>query len=67
MLSEVEGDLPSLPGSDDDPWWDGDECMETWEELFDRANDYAAPGYYFGSHPGDGALFGYWAEEDYEV
>jgi hypothetical protein len=64
MLSEVEGDLPKLPVSDGDTWWDSEDCAETWEELFGLADVHAPKGYYFGSHPGDGALFGYWAEEE---
>ena len=34
------------------------------EELFDRLNDIAPEGCLFGSHEGDGALFGFWTVED---
>lgn len=30
------------------------------EQLFDSLNELAPSGYYFGSHIGDGANFGYW-------
>jgi len=35
------------------------------EDLFDLMSDLAPPNHYFGSHPGDGALFGYWPAEDF--
>lgn len=40
---------------------------EPWliEDLFDKLNDIAPDGFYFGAHPGDGSDYGFWECEDY--
>lgn len=50
---------------DDDEWWDSEQCSYFLnEELFDRLNDIAPEGYFFGSHPGNGSDYGFWEVED---
>lgn len=46
----------------DDSWWQ-DDGQYVLQELFEVMNSYAPEGYYFGTHIGDGADFGYWKIE----
>lgn len=50
--------------TDRDERWDSEDVVEFLNEtLFDVLNRYAPDGYYFGSHPGDGSDYGYWAND----
>ena len=45
---------------DDDPYWSSNEAEYDLGDLFEELNKLAPLGAYFGSHPGDGADFGFW-------
>ena len=44
-------------------WNDSDAVEDMLNSLFDALSLFAATGFYFGSHPGDGADYGYWLSE----
>ena len=43
-----------------------EEALEVLLSLFDLLNEASPSGFYFGSHPGDGALFGFWLSDGWE-
>jgi len=43
-----------------------EEALETLLSLFDLLQEVSPPGFYFGSHSGDGALFGFWLSDGWE-
>ena len=38
--------------------------INIWEDFCDYCNEIAPKGTYFGSHEGDGSLFGFWEHEE---
>jgi len=45
---------------------DGEDAHMVVDSLFDALNDYAPAYGYFGTHPGDGADYGFWLSEGWE-
>ena len=45
-------------------WWETADAVEVNVALFDQLNELAPEGWHFGSHPDDGADYGFWLEED---
>ena len=56
--------LSKLVGEDSrEADWDDNEAAETLEQLTDALAEVAPSGFYFGSHEGDGACFGFWLDD----
>lgn len=45
-------------------FWDSRLMQDMIDTVMDELNERAAPGFYFGAHPDDGADFGFWRDEE---
>lgn len=61
LIGEIEKRMESA-----DYYESGDAETDLNEDLFDALGEYAADYFYFGSHPGDGADYGFWLSECWE-
>ena len=65
--SEILSDLQRLVGEDSrEEDYKEEEASELLLCLFDLLREQSPEGFHFGSHSGDGALFGFWLSEDWE-
>ena len=49
-----------------DDYYASDDADYDLESLSDALGEYAAPYFYFGAHPGDGADYGFWLSEEWD-
>jgi hypothetical protein len=59
-LSQIERDMNKRG------YYETEDCMWDLESLEDMLQEHALPWMYFGSHPGDGADYGFWVSEGIE-
>jgi hypothetical protein len=67
LSPSVLSSLEKLVGEDskEEDYKEG-EASELLLSLFELLEEASPSGFYFGSNPGDGALFGFWLSEDWE-
>jgi hypothetical protein len=65
--SEILSDLQRLVGEDSkEEDYKEEEASELLFSLFELLQEQSPEGFYFGSHSGDGSLFGFWLSEEWE-
>lgn len=67
LLAEVSEVLDMLEGEDEQAEQAEQDASELVCSLEDALQEYAPPYAYFGSHPGDGADYGFWLSEDFQL
>lgn len=58
--------LSKLVGEDSSETdWNDEEAAQTLADLHEALSEVAPSGFYFGSHEGDGACFGFWLDQEW--
>lgn len=64
---QVMNQLPAYAQEDKtSEWWESENAMWLFTELFEALEQYAPEGYTFGTHTGDGSDYGYWKVDSSE-
>ena len=61
----LKSPCPHYDAGDDSPYWRSEDASFDLEELFDILGNHSLPYFSFGSHPGDGAAYGWWLDESF--
>ena len=70
LVREIETRMDTYKAGDrsgESTYYQCDDSDEDLESLFDALREYAAPYFYFGAHPSDGAEYGFWLSEDWDA
>ena len=59
LVREIEARIDA-----DSDYYDSDSADSDLEQLFDALGEYSGPYFYFGSHPGDGADYGWFLSQE---
>ncbi|SRR6266478_8412748 len=63
LIREIEGNMRRMKSP---KYFENEQVQWDLEALFDALNEYCAPYFYFGAHPGDGSDYGYWLTESFQ-
>jgi hypothetical protein len=64
LITEINKDIEQT--DEDEDYFESENADYALDALFNALNEYALPYFYFGSHPGDGADYGFWLSEGWE-